>query len=143
MDKIWLCALPILVLLTGCPHIIGGSGEGVSLSAVVSLKNEDGTVAANEPVYVHERIGSRQRTTVVTSTDENGRITLEGHFCAPIVIAASGGSVSIHVDTVKSSYSITLPSDRRVGVESASKLPVLDPVFNRPRRYESCGWPAT
>lgn len=114
------------------PDIIG---QLVHVVSEVYFVTHDGKPAKNEPVHIVEQIGI-ESTTLVTTTDAEGRIELSGDYCTPLIVAASGGEVVIRRDNLKRTYTVILSESRK----PALGTPWIDPAEIRgSRAHETCG----
>jgi hypothetical protein len=86
-----ICGL-LTLALTCCTYLEAG-GERTSLTAAIAFVRVDKTPVATAPVYVVETVGTMNVVTEVLTTDEHGRVFLEGAYCLPAVILARGGGV--------------------------------------------------
>lgn len=136
-------ALARVVLLSVCLGncVFPGeeAGEKMTIDSEVYFRSPDGTPAANEQVYIVEQIGYGH-VTATDRTDRNGRVTLQGRYCTPTVVAANGGAVVIRKDNLKDTYVVVLTPDRTPTLESGYGVPESDlSSFREPGAFEGCG----
>ena len=129
--------LSMLGVLSGCPHMEAPE-KAIFVQADVLFSYEDGKPAKNELVYVVESFNHIFLTTLVTKTDENGRVVLNGYFCTPAYVAANGGNIVIKRMNVENSYHVTIRKDRFPNLEKGFGPPLPDPTYKQPRRSENC-----
>lgn len=107
-----------LLYLSSCVH----AGKGISsieyISGSVDIVSTDGKFIPNETVYVMEWVYDRRIITEVFKTDVFGKIYLDGYYCAPITIAAMGGSIMIRESGTGTEYVVVLSENPPLSLES-------------------------
>lgn len=93
----------LMLALACCSQFFERGGTRTPLMADIEFVSADLTPVVDASVYVVETIGTMHPVTEVLKTDARGHVLLKGHYCLPVIVATTGGAITVHSETIASS----------------------------------------